>query len=227
MGTMKLNNNNNGGAAGSGERYYGLLIKPGSPDGTDARPAPAPPSREDIHQCLFGMDWSRLLPGLTSARRRACPPGRRTNPVTHSNRRQPMLTGARRTIVSQNLVSILLVDDDPEFLNRMGATFRRAGFGLIEADDGGMALELAKLICFDLVITDLTLPDKTGVETLIVFKQFHPQTRILALAGDRAGVAARDYLPIAHSLGVTDTLVKPFTADQLLARVRRLLGLAG
>jgi len=220
---MKLNNNNNSGAADSGERYYGLLIKRGSADGAAASPVPAPRSREDIHQCLFGMDWSRLLPGL-SAGRRGYRPGGRVHPVAQTHRRQPLPARARRTILSQNLASILLVDDDREFLNRMGASFRRAGLGVIEAHDGGMALELAKLIGFDLVVTDLTLPDKAGVETIIVFKQFHPQTRILALAGDRAGMAARDYLPIAHSLGVADTLVKPFTADQLLAQVRRLLG---
>ena len=64
--------------------------------------------------------------------------------------------------------------------------------------------------------------DRAGITAPMVFALAG-----VALAGDRAGVAARDYLPIAHSLGVTDTLVKPFTADQLLARVRRLLGLAG
>ena len=114
------------------------------------------------------------------------------------------------------MATILLVDDNIDLLKMLNEIIRRSGHEVAMAQDGQGALDLAKKKPFDLVITDLIMPGKEGIETIMAFKKFHPATKIIAMSGGGAGVAARDYLNIARSLGVARTLVKPFSTAELM-----------
>jgi len=117
------------------------------------------------------------------------------------------------------MAKILLVDDNLDLLKLLDEIIRRAGHEVVLAQDGQVALDLAKREAFDLVITDLIMPEKEGIETIMAFKKLHPATKIIAMSGGGAGVAARDYLVIARSLGVVRTLVKPFSPAELMETV--------
>lgn len=119
----------------------------------------------------------------------------------------------------RDMAKILLVDDNLDLLKLLNEVIRRNGHDAVMAQDGQVALDLAKREQFDLVITDLIMPEKEGIETIMAFKKLHPATKIIAMSGGGAGVAARDYLVIARSLGVTRTLVKPFSTQELMDTV--------
>ena len=114
---------------------------------------------------------------------------------------------------------ILVVDDNADLLDLLQKVINRAGHTVCTAGDGQQALVLAEGQEFDLVITDLIMPDVEGVEMIMRFKKQHPRTRIIAMSGGGARVSARSYLGIAQGLGVVRTLVKPFSNDELLQNV--------
>jgi CheY-like chemotaxis protein len=95
----------------------------------------------------------------------------------------------------------------------------------IHGDDG-----LAKFQAepFDLVIVDILMPEKEGLETVRELRELNARTAIIAITGalsvaSRLRDPALDYLRMARSLGATRTLRKPFTAQQLLALVKESL----
>ena len=79
---------------------------------------------------------------------------------------------------------------------------------------------------FDLVVTDILMPEKEGIETIIDLKTLNPGQKIIAISG-----GGRDryqgYLQTASELGADDTLAKPFTGEALLDRVDACLNIAG
>jgi CheY-like chemotaxis protein len=117
------------------------------------------------------------------------------------------------------MAKILLVDDNIDLLKMMTEIIRRGGHEVTMATDGQVALDVAKKKQFDLLITDLIMPGKEGIETIMAFKKFHPATKIIAMSGGGAGVGAKDYLSIARTLGVASTLVKPFSTAELMKTV--------
>jgi len=121
------------------------------------------------------------------------------------------------------MAKILLVDDNLDLLKLLNEIISRAGHDVVMAQDGRVALELAKREQFDLLLTDLIMPEKEGIETIVAFRKLHPATKIVAMSGGGAGVAAWDYLGIARTMGVTQTLVKPFSSAELIATLNREL----
>lgn len=73
-----------------------------------------------------------------------------------------------------------------------------------------------------LVITDIIMPDREGIGTILDLKRLDPQVRIIAMSGGGV-VAKEDHLGTAVSMGVRATLAKPFDRDELLATVARAL----
>lgn len=118
---------------------------------------------------------------------------------------------------------ILVVDDNEQVLRFLQAAIDRAGHMVYAASDGDQALVLADQHDFDLVITDLIMPVKEGVETILEFQKRHPRTRIIAMSGGGSCATARNFLGIARSIGVVRTLVKPFSKDELMESVRQEL----
>lgn len=122
------------------------------------------------------------------------------------------------------MAKILLVDDNAELLKMLFQLINREGHEVTTAGDGNQALKLAHQNNFDLVITDLIMPEKEGVETILEFRKLHPRTRIIAMSGGGSRVSARGYLGIAHSIGVVSTLVKPFSTAELMDTMAKELG---
>lgn len=119
------------------------------------------------------------------------------------------------------------MDDDPDLRSSVGQTLMIAGYEVIEAASGADALHRwLELNGGDLVILDLFMPDKDGLEAIVELRAHSPGVPLIAMlsGGQSEGV---DLLEEAKSLGATEVLEKPFSAHTLLAMVARVLANAG
>ena len=119
--------------------------------------------------------------------------------------------------------SILVVDDDAQVLEVMSEMLRLEGHEVTLADNGREAVQCIDAVPFDLVITDLIMPEKEGLETIADIRRSQDTVPILAISGGgRMGPA--DYLETAKFIGANATLAKPFARQELISTVDSLLG---
>ncbi len=117
---------------------------------------------------------------------------------------------------------ILVVDDENEMRRMLRQMLEFEGFEVVEASDGKIAERLCHEQLFDLIITDLIMPEKEGIELIMGIRQEFPDMRFIAISGG-GRLMAGEYLPIAKDLGAASTLEKPFKREDLLAAVHDLL----
>ena len=117
---------------------------------------------------------------------------------------------------------ILVVDDDPMIRETMQQILETAGHTVVCAENGSRALHEFKARPPDLVITDIIMPEREGIETILELRRLRPDAPIVAISGaSRSGNA--DYLEMARKFGANAILAKPFEADELVAVVNRVL----
>lgn len=128
------------------------------------------------------------------------------------------------TCESAIMARILLIDDDEQLRMMLRKMLEKAGYGDIEeAQDGSVGVKLFRQRPFDLVITDIIMPDKEGIETIIELTGDYPQTKIIAMSGG-GKLSPQDYLETAKRLGASRTLAKPFNYSEFIDTVHELLG---
>ncbi|MEA1958197.1 MAG: PAS domain S-box protein, partial [Chloroflexota bacterium] len=123
---------------------------------------------------------------------------------------------AEKTTVVKS-VSILMVDDNPEVAGILGLTLRKLGHKVVEANSGEAAVNTFEMGNFDLVVTDLGLPDMSGHEVAKIVKEINPGTPVLVISG-WGGQLNLDEMP-----EVDDVIAKPFSRDVLSAKIAALL----
>lgn len=116
---------------------------------------------------------------------------------------------------------ILIVDDEPNIRELLKFNLHQEGYVISEAEDGVKALKLAQTEKFDLVILDLMLPGKDGLEVCRTLKQSR-QTAGIAIIMLTAKAEEIDKI-IGLELGADDYLTKPFSPRELLARIKAVL----
>ena len=121
------------------------------------------------------------------------------------------------------MAKILLIDDNPGLLKMEAAFLRAAGHETVSADDGRSALQMAATETFDLVVTDIVMPGKDGMEVIMALLSRTPTLKIIAVSGG-GHLSAENYLRLAGTLGAVETLQKPFSGDELVEAVTRALG---
>jgi DNA-binding response OmpR family regulator len=124
---------------------------------------------------------------------------------------------------------VLIVDDDPSVRRMLQLTFDEAGFETAVASNGNEALRLASESPFDLVILDIVMPEKEGIETLIELHKSRPDARVIAISGGaRFGLTgevkldARHALNLAARLGANRCFAKPLDNEELIAVAKEL-----
>jgi CheY-like chemotaxis protein len=117
---------------------------------------------------------------------------------------------------------ILLVDDDEPFRTMLRKMLVKMGYDVVEARNGLEGIRIFELQAFDLVMTDLVMPEKEGLETIKAMRQSRPGALILAMSGGGRG-SAIDYLRVAKMLGADCILSKPFSNDELSTALGGLL----
>ncbi len=117
---------------------------------------------------------------------------------------------------------ILIVDDDQQIRNMLRITLEREGHDVVEAADGLQAVKVYKTDVVDLVITDIVMPEKEGIELIMELKGMDPAVKIIAISGG-GRINPEDYLKWARRFGVENTFSKPVDRQKLLAAVAHLL----
>jgi DNA-binding NtrC family response regulator len=116
---------------------------------------------------------------------------------------------------------LLIVDDDPNTLASLARAFRLAGHEATVADNAGRALELVRTQSFDLIFSDVVMPDKDGITLLAEMRAVGVTTPVVMISGQ----ATLDMAVRATKLGAHDFLEKPLSTDKLLLTVETVLKL--
>ena len=118
--------------------------------------------------------------------------------------------------------NILIIDDDFQLRKMLRQMLERSGYEVAEASDGDMGIKACREDDFDLVITDIVMPNKEGIETIMELKRAYPEIKILAMSGGGRN-KPEDYLFMAEKLGAEQTLSKPFEREDFLGKVSKIL----
>jgi len=119
---------------------------------------------------------------------------------------------------------ILVIDDDENYRFFLKEALSKAGYQVTEAANGAIGLEVFKKQSFDLIITDIFMPEKEGLETILEFKTGLIDIKIIAISG--GGLRGTDpnlVLGIAKEMGADRILNKPISVKNLLETVSEIL----
>jgi CheY-like chemotaxis protein len=117
---------------------------------------------------------------------------------------------------------ILVIDDEEQVLNALGFTLASEGYGVVKAFNGKEGMKLYRRDPVDLIITDLIMPEKEGIETIRELTAEFPNIKIIAMSG--GGLIGPDhYLHMAKVFGAQRILTKPVGRDELVKAVKELL----
>ncbi|UCE64791.1 MAG: response regulator [Nitrospirota bacterium] len=118
---------------------------------------------------------------------------------------------------------VLVVDDEPDVRKVVRMTLEKAGYDVLEAEDGEKAMDRIKEgenpLVLDVIITDIRMPKVNGVEAINYFQKEWPTVPLIVLTG----FPDLDMATSMIKSGITDYLVKPVEADKLKAAVAKAI----
>lgn len=117
------------------------------------------------------------------------------------------------------MAQILLVDDEPMLRRTLRTMLEKAGHAVTEAADGQQALMMFTAARPDLVLTDIVMPNREGVETIGEMRLRDASVPIIAMSGGGSSTNGELFLSLAHHLGASQTLSKPIRQAALLEAV--------
>ena len=120
------------------------------------------------------------------------------------------------------MVRILVVDDEDLVRFSVRQMLEDEGHQVEEAGDGVEGMAKVEAGPLDLLITDIVMPRKEGLETIAEAKQMRPDLRVIAISGG-GPVGQFDYLELAKQFGADAVLAKPFKKQELIAVVNTVL----
>ncbi|WP_420480235.1 response regulator [Brevundimonas sp. FT23028] len=124
------------------------------------------------------------------------------------------------------MARIAVVDDDPDVLDFISAVLTGAGHETLTARDGVAAAALVKAEPVDLMILDILMPNRDGLETILTLREAGRAFPILAISA--GGVLDGSYLlQTARAFGAEETLLKPFSRETLIGHVDQMIRARG
>ena len=117
---------------------------------------------------------------------------------------------------------ILVIDDDELILMTCRNLLKKEGFNVVEAQNGNLGIELYKSESPDLVVTDLLMPDKEGLETISDIRAINPDCKIIAMSSGGT-TQNMSFLALAKKLGANRVLQKPFKPAEMLQAVKGVI----
>ncbi len=135
-------------------------------------------------------------------------------------RRDFLYTTIRESV---NMARILIIDDEAQVRTMLMEYLERDGYEVMVAADGEIGMALFREEHFDIVIIDIIMPEKEGIEVIEEFRLHFPDTKMIAISGGSHNLDANNLLHTAKLLGAHCTLLKPFGREELLNAVKHLL----
>lgn len=118
--------------------------------------------------------------------------------------------------------AVLLLEDNAAYRALLTEVLTLAGFEVHASPDGRRVADILREHPIDLVITDMVMPERDGIETLTELRYSHPRLPVIAISGD-VPLNTELYLTIAEKLGASRVLAKPFKMDRLIAAAREAI----
>ena len=111
---------------------------------------------------------------------------------------------------------ILVIEDEEVIRNLLTTILEAEGCSVKTAQNGKEAMHIFSTANFDIVITDMAMPEKDGVETIIEIRQLTPSVGIIAMSGAGSSIKL---LRLARAFDADTTLKKPFTRKELISAI--------
>ncbi|MDD2236360.1 MAG: response regulator [Kiritimatiellae bacterium] len=116
---------------------------------------------------------------------------------------------------------VLVIDDDDQIRNLISIMLEREGYEVDQLNDGMNAYQQYAAHPYDVVITDIIMPEKEGLETIMEIRHAFPSCKVIAISGG-GRISPTDCLAMAKHLGVEYTFPKPFERSALIEAVKQL-----
>lgn len=120
------------------------------------------------------------------------------------------------------MARILIIDDEPYILMMLKKMLEKVGHEVDMAVNGEEGMELFNKYHADLIITDIVMPEKEGLETIRELKKKHPELKVIAISGG-GRVDSKEYLDSARLFGASRIFKKPFKQKEIIGAVEELL----
>jgi DNA-binding NtrC family response regulator len=120
------------------------------------------------------------------------------------------------------IASILVVDDEEDVRDVLQGILESADYRVTTAADGNEASKLLAAEKFSIVLTDLLMPDRDGIEVVGELRKKYPTTPVIVMSGG-GRMRHVEYLKMAKTFGAHAVLEKPFKSEQLLTTIASLL----
>ena len=120
------------------------------------------------------------------------------------------------------MARILIIDDDAMIRDLLVQILEREGYETVTASGGKDGIKTHRENPADLIITDLLMPEKDGLETIMELRRNSQDVKIIAMSGG-GKIDPKTYLQIAKTMGAIETIAKPFHLRELLKTVQELL----
>ncbi len=120
------------------------------------------------------------------------------------------------------MARILIIDDEEFVLYTLRVALEAAGHVVVQASNGTDGISIREALHCDVIVTDIIMPDKDGVQTITELKELFPDQKIMAITGG-GRIRSEGRLEFARKVGATTVLTKPFSDDELLAGVNACL----
>lgn len=120
------------------------------------------------------------------------------------------------------MARILIIDDNAQLREMLNLMLAQAGYDVTEAGSGEMGVNLYRANPADLVVVDILMPEKGGLETIVELKRDFPNARLIGISGGFQKKTDENKT-LAELLGVHRTLSKPFAPEELLKAIREVL----
>ena len=116
---------------------------------------------------------------------------------------------------------VLVIDDNEDARTLIQLALRAEGFDVSTASNGTGVSQRVQEFGAAIVITDIVMPERDGIETIAELRRDFPAVKIIAISGAVA-MTGFDYLAVPRELGAERVLRKPFNLDELISAVREL-----
>lgn len=121
------------------------------------------------------------------------------------------------------MAQILVVEDDADVREMLVDILEPEGYTVSVAENGVEAVKAIEEDTFDLIITDIVMPEKDGLSTILQTKKENKNIKIIAISGGDRSFTGSSYLQFAENIGVERTFHKPFERKEFLQAVKEVL----